>query len=1055
MTSLPAPVPLARRAVAAVLVTLIVAAGQAGVPRPASAATELQILSLSNRADLLSGGDALIELVLPDGADLASVQVDVDGRDVTQSFAARDGAMGGRIVGKVTGLAVGANVLTARLPDGSGARLTLTNHPTGGPIISGPHREPWVCTTEENGMGPALDEDCNAPTIFELSYKEATTGRFSAYDPENPPAESAIATTTTDTGETVPFIVQVERGTLARGIYEIAVLFDPMQPWEPWAPQRGWNHKLSFLFGAACNPGHSQASAVDARDERMLSKGFAVAASSANVFGNVCNLTVAAESVMMISERLVEGYGELRYTIGNGCSGGSEAQHSIAENFPGLLDGILPQCSFADAWTPAILDKFDCPLFTRYFTQVSPHLWADPTDRQAVLGGNLNESLCAEQEAFAAAVWDPTTGCDLPAEDTYHPETNREGARCTLQDYNVAALGRRESDGFANGINDHVGRQWGLAALQSGRITTAQFVDLNEKLGGFDIDFNFQPERTVGDIAGIEAMYTTGQLTFGRNLAKVPSIDVRTDDTYDFHSNAHRQILRARMDRNAGGHEAQVLWFETQPGAFGMPTPVMAQRAFDLLDVWLTAIDADTSDDPLEEKVVRAKPEEAADGCFTGGQRVNNSAICEAAHSDNVMPRIVAGEPLSADVLKCALKPLDQADYRAFNIVFTAEEWARLEAAFPDGVCDFTKPGVGQQAPIAGEGWATLQDGPGGRALPAPPVSEPFGPPGAGAGDVRRVSGPHRIATAIALAGEAFPDGANAAVLARADDFADALAASSLAAELNAPVLLTENNALAPAVADELRRLEATEVYLVGGPAALDEGVADDTRRVGLNVVRVSGPTRFATATAIAEFVVEFGGAVEQVIVALGEAPAGRDAWPDALAASNLAAAGRAPILLTRADDVPFETAEALTYLAPDARVWIVGGPAAVGADAEEQLVSAGYDVQRLAGPDRYATASAVAAEAVRQGAQHSPVVLASGESFADALAAGPAAAALGGVLLLVDPVDLERSTATHDLLREHRQVIELVLLAGGPAAIADSVVEQVRAALAPTAVVT
>jgi hypothetical protein len=296
--------PSSWRVAASFLVALCLLTAHVTAPPPAFAATELEILALSNRADLISAGDALVEVVLPDGSDARDLEVDADGRDVSGAFALRGpGPMEGPVVGLVDGLELGANVLTARLPDGRGARITITNRPRGGPIFAGPQVQPWVCSTEQSGLGPAQDEQCNAPTIFEFSYKSSTTRRFEDYDPDNPPASSAIATTTTDDGETVPYIVRVERGTLDRGIYELAVLYDPSQPWEPWAPQRGWNGKLSFLFGSACNPGHEQGGAVDARNDMMLSQGFAVGTSSANVFGNVCNLNVAAESLMMIQER--------------------------------------------------------------------------------------------------------------------------------------------------------------------------------------------------------------------------------------------------------------------------------------------------------------------------------------------------------------------------------------------------------------------------------------------------------------------------------------------------------------------------------------------------------------------------------------------------------------------------------------------------------------------------------------------------------------------------------------------------------------------------------
>src|SRR2546430_11493634 len=114
-------------------VVAIVMAAVADAPAPARAEDRFDIAVLSNRADLISGGDALIEVVLPAGVDPARVRVDVDGRDVTAAFGVRPN---GRYMGLVTGLAERANVLTARAPDGSGASITITNHPIGGPRVA-------------------------------------------------------------------------------------------------------------------------------------------------------------------------------------------------------------------------------------------------------------------------------------------------------------------------------------------------------------------------------------------------------------------------------------------------------------------------------------------------------------------------------------------------------------------------------------------------------------------------------------------------------------------------------------------------------------------------------------------------------------------------------------------------------------------------------------------------------------------------------------------------------------------------------------------------------
>jgi hypothetical protein len=59
------------------------------------------------------------------------------------------------------------------------------------------------------------------------------------------------------------------------------------------------------------------------------------------------------------------------------------------------------------------------------------------------------------------------------------------------------------------------------------------------------------------------------------------------------------------------------------------------------------------------------------------------------------VPLLVAGAPLVDDIAKCQLKPLDLSDYA---VSMNEEEWARLGRIFPEGVCDWTRPGVGQQA---------------------------------------------------------------------------------------------------------------------------------------------------------------------------------------------------------------------------------------------------------------------------------------------------------------------------------------------------------------------
>src|SRR5438876_561898 len=93
-----------------------------------------EILVLSNRADLISGGDALVEIRWPAGANPAFAKIALNGTLINSTFALR---ANGKYQGVVTGLREGANLLTARLP-GSGAQITITNYSIGGPVFSGP-----------------------------------------------------------------------------------------------------------------------------------------------------------------------------------------------------------------------------------------------------------------------------------------------------------------------------------------------------------------------------------------------------------------------------------------------------------------------------------------------------------------------------------------------------------------------------------------------------------------------------------------------------------------------------------------------------------------------------------------------------------------------------------------------------------------------------------------------------------------------------------------------------------------------------------------------------
>jgi hypothetical protein len=193
------------------------------------------------------------------------------------------------------------------------------------------------------------------------------------------------------------------------------------------------------------------------------------------------------------------------------------------------------------------------------------------------------------------------------------------------------------------------------------------------------------------------------------------------------------------------------------------------------------------------------------------------------------------------------------------------------------------------------------------------------------------------------------------AVVTRADVFADALAGSGLAAQ-DGPILFThglvENGGrLAARTRAEIDRIlpAGGTVYLLGGPGAVPEPVADDLVAAGYRVRRLAGPTRVETAVAVAEEIGRLRGQPRQVLLARA------DDWPDAVTGGAYAAVTGSPLVLTSSRTLHPEVASFLATARP-AQIWALGGAAVLS----DGVVSAA-GAQRVAGPDRAATAVAVA----------------------------------------------------------------------------------------------
>ena len=679
---------------------------------PASAAAGLEVISLSNtRADKVSGGDVLVMVRAPANVSLADIIVRLNNNvDVTHMF--RPHPTQHALIGLVSGLAVGKTVLIARARATPTGMLQITNYPITGPIFSGPQEQPFFCESQNfnigNGvlLGPPIDANCSVNTRVDYRYR-TTAGTFAILTnlsvlPAN------VATTTTLEGKTVNYIVRVETGTVNRGIYQIAILHDPTKEPAPdfTVQPEGWNKRLFYTYGGGCGGGwYAQGTSTGGvMVDQLLRQGYAVASSTLNVFSQNCNETSSAESQMMVKERFIEHYGVPRFTMSSQFSAATYQMHHAVNNYPGILDGIIDGGSFPDSTGQ---EQPDAVVLQRYWNITAPGSFTEEQQRH-VFGYRVHAAI--ENRANSGERNDPTALFRniVPVSARYHPVNNPDGARATQPDHNINIYGRDPVTGFGRRAYDNVGLQYGLASLNQGVITKTQFLDLNEKVGGFDIDFNPTAARLTGDPIAIKNLYEKGRvLDASGAIGRTPIIDYRayTDaqPNGDQHVRFHSFSTRDRLIRANGNADNQVMFIEDNRfGGFSFNSPRLLE-AIARMDEWLVNLKNDTSNDPQRTKVIRAKPAGLVDTCWSPDStpvRVeetqtygNGDTTCNTYYPSFGSPRLVGGAPLANNILKCQLKPIDLNDYA---VSFTGEEQARLAAIFPEGVCDYSKPGVHQ-----------------------------------------------------------------------------------------------------------------------------------------------------------------------------------------------------------------------------------------------------------------------------------------------------------------------------------------------------------------------
>ncbi len=288
-----------------------------------------------------------------------------------------------------------------------------------------------------------------------------------------------------------------------------------------------------------------------------------------------------------------------------------------------------------------------------------------------------------------------------------------------------------------------------------------------------------------------------------------------------------------------------------------------------------------------------------------------------------------------------------------------------------------------------------------------------------------RIWGQDRVATAIAASQQGWTS-ATTVILSELQAYPDALSATPLAKQLNAPILLTDGNSLDPRVSAELERLRATQIVILGGEGLVTNKLTAGLDKIGLDWERIGGKDRYETSALIAQRIPS-----DTVIFVNGEN------FPDALVSAPYAGIKQIPLLLTKAEEMPTAIRQAYLKLDPS-HVLVIGG---TGVVPPSTLTNIPVET-RIGGVDRYDTAAQI--YSYTQATYSSPTAyIASGEGYADAMVGAALAAKTSSPLFITkrNSVPITIYSALSSAAKQTTPV-ETIYILGGTSVVSSVVVE-------------
>lgn len=650
------------------------------------------------------------------------------------------------------------------------------------PLFAGPLQYPFLCMTEESGLGqPMADntegagipvyaeteegfknkskivgysKDCSIPTQVLYYYQAEENGEYLKL--QKPKMEL----------ETLPNAIRwlrVEVGTINRFIYALILPVSaedmPNQP-----ATSPWNKKLIYNFKGGISIGFKQGVLrlhnISRDLKEQLKEGYAVAYSTGNETANHYNMWLSEDTAARVKKQFIANYGKPKYTVGIGASGGALQEYLIAQNHPGILDAAITLYSYPDMVTQ-VAYSLDCELMEYYFDKIAKHNldWQNWDKREAIEGVNNIQGFSNKFNYYQAIIdianfrWpdlpngasECSNGWRASHALINNPNFNDKYFRFdeAIQKNvqwshwnNLAYFYGTDEQGWANTLFDNQGVQYGLSALKEKEITAETFIHLNSHIGGWKSQKEMQQEyywhisghgnlqdmlissehnmthegrarpvaqRSEAALDGIKAAYNSGHLFTG--LLDIPVIDLRhyLDDHLDIHHSFASFTSRLRIEEMMGSSDHQVIWSAMRPHK-------PFKEAFDALDHWLSNI----RNHP-QKTLAENRPAYLSDRCYgedevmiyngddawNGQWNNKRNGPCLQQFPMYSSSRIVAGDSLTSEVLKCQLQPVKTAiEKGVYAPIDMTPHTQELETIFPNGVCDYDAAPLGQPSEL-------------------------------------------------------------------------------------------------------------------------------------------------------------------------------------------------------------------------------------------------------------------------------------------------------------------------------------------------------------------